>query len=87
MLDRHLKLCSSDGSLKVNRQHCTSVEILFFGDRPVATGLKMEKCLNVVAHGVVLVVRRVDNYAYLHTPIYVAGCDEPDLREKFGWFD
>ena len=47
----------------------------------------MEKCLNVVAHGVVLVVRRVDNYAYFHTPIYVAGCDEPDLREKFGWFD
>jgi hypothetical protein len=32
----------------------------------VATGLKMEKCLNVVAHGVVLVVRRVDNYAYVH---------------------
>jgi hypothetical protein len=30
-------------------------------------GLKMEKCLNVVAHGVVLVVRRVDNYAHLHT--------------------
>ena len=69
---------------KINRQDDKSVEILFLGDRPVATGLKMEKCLNVVAHGVVLVVRRVDNNAYLHTPIYVVRIDEPDLREKFG---
>jgi hypothetical protein len=46
---------------KVEHQDSTSVEILFLGDRPVATGLKMKKGLNVVEHGVVLVVRWVDD--------------------------
>jgi hypothetical protein len=69
---------------KTNRQHCTSVEILFLADRPVAARLKMKKGLNFVEHGVVLVVRRIDNYAYLHTPSYVTGTSKPDLREKFG---
>jgi hypothetical protein len=69
---------------KINRQHCMSVEILFLADRPVATGLKMKKGLNVVEYGVVLVVRRVDNCAYSHAPIYVAGTVEPDFVEIFG---
>jgi hypothetical protein len=35
----------------------------------------------------VLVVRRIDNNAHSHTPVYVVQTDEPDLREKYGWFD
>ena len=69
MLDRHLKLCSPDGSQKSIVSTTRPSKSSFFGDRPAATGLKMKKCLNVVAHGVVLVVRRVDHYTYLHTPI------------------
>jgi hypothetical protein len=30
-------------------------------------GSEMRKCLNVIEHGIVLVVRRDDNSAYLHT--------------------
>jgi hypothetical protein len=69
--------------VEINRPHRASVEILFFADRPAATGLKMKNGLNVVGHGVVLVVRWVDNYAYPRTPVYVVGNDEPDLRDKF----
>jgi hypothetical protein len=36
-------------------------------------------------------MRWVDNYAYLHIqnppPVYVAGYDEPNLREKSGRYD
>jgi hypothetical protein len=65
MLYGHLKLCSSDGPEKSNV--ITTRPSIPFDDRPAATGLKMKKCLNVIAHGVVLVVRRVDNNsAYLH---------------------
>jgi hypothetical protein len=58
------------------------------GDRPEATGLKMKKCLNVIANDFISVMRRVDDYGYPHIrnppPNYVPGCDEPDLRKKSG---
>jgi hypothetical protein len=73
---------------EISHRHHTSVEILCLNDRPGAMGPKMERYLNVVAHDFFPVVCGVDNYTYLHIqnppPIYVAGCDEPDLREKTG---